>query len=155
MRVADRWPSKARPRKVRVTHWLDRWLVNPVVRTAAAAGLAPRAIALLETTGSRTGKRRVVPVLNGTVGDDFWVFAQDGWWCAYVRNAAAEPRVRVKVRGTGWRDGTAAIAEEAGAPPDRKSIGRQLGLVGAIEGKIFRSVSTQVVPMRIRFDSDA
>ena len=59
VRVDPAAPAGMRPRKVRVTHWLDRWVINPIVRTAARAGLAPRAVALLETTGRTTAMRRV------------------------------------------------------------------------------------------------
>lgn len=138
-----------RPRKVRITHWLDRWLVNPVVRTMVRVHLAPRAVALLETRGHRTGQARVVPVLNGLDEDRFWVFAQDGMWCAYMVNALAHPDVRVRVKGQPWRAGRAHVGEAAGPAPDRRRIGEELGIVGRIEARIFAAVSTEVVPMRV------
>jgi deazaflavin-dependent oxidoreductase (nitroreductase family) len=42
------------------------------------AGAAPRAFALLETTGRRTGLARHTPVGNGVDGDTFWLVAAHG-----------------------------------------------------------------------------
>jgi hypothetical protein len=41
-------------------------------------------------------------------GDAFWVVAAHGWQSDYVRNLAAEPRVRVLVEGA-WRRGRARV----------------------------------------------
>jgi deazaflavin-dependent oxidoreductase (nitroreductase family) len=58
---------------------------------------APRAFALLETTGRRTGARRYTPVANGLTDSTFWLVAAHGTQADYVRNLHANPQVRVKI----------------------------------------------------------
>ena len=96
-----------RSRKYRVITTLERGS-NRLIRFALRVGLAPRAFALLETTGRRTGLARHTPVGNGLDGDTFWLVAAHGMQADYVRNLQAEPRVRVKVSGA-WRSGRAAV----------------------------------------------
>jgi hypothetical protein len=48
---------------------------NILIRFALRAGFAPRAFAMLETTGRRTGLPRHTPVGNGLAGDTFWLVA--------------------------------------------------------------------------------
>lgn len=96
-----------RSRKYRVVTTLER-VNNRLTRFALRAGFAPRAFALLETTGRTTGVRRHTPVGNGLTGDTFWLVAVHGTQADYVRNLQAQPRVRVKVAGR-WRAGTAVV----------------------------------------------
>jgi hypothetical protein len=53
-------------------------LNNRMVRYALRKGLAPKAFALLETTGRRSGLPRHTPVGNGLSGDVFWLVAAHG-----------------------------------------------------------------------------
>lgn len=53
-----------RSRKSRVVTTLEKGS-NRLIRFALGAGIAPRAFALLETTGRRTGRARHTPVGNG------------------------------------------------------------------------------------------
>jgi deazaflavin-dependent oxidoreductase (nitroreductase family) len=85
--------------------------VNPLVRWMLEHGIAPPTVALLETTGRRSGQPRRTPVGNGLRGDVFWIVTEHGHRAAYVRNIEADPRVRVKV-GRKWRSGTAHILED-------------------------------------------
>ena len=64
--------------------------------------------AIIETTGRRTGLARQVPVGGRLRGDTYWTVAGDGMHSAFVKNIAADPRVRVKVHGR-WRTGTAHL----------------------------------------------
>ena len=68
-------------------------LLNPVVRALASRGLAP-GVALLETTGRRSGQPRCTPVSFGLERgtDTFWIVAEMGHKAAYVRNIEASPR---------------------------------------------------------------
>ena len=59
---------------------------NRVLRWQLRHGLAPRAFALLETIGRRTGKPRPVCVAYGLDGDTFWVIAAHGHQADWVRN---------------------------------------------------------------------
>ena len=78
-------------------------LLNPPIRALAARGLAP-GVALLETTGRKSGEPRRTPVSYGLEPgtDTFWIVAEMGRQAAYVRNIEADPRVRIRLR-SGWR----------------------------------------------------
>jgi len=82
-------------------------VVNPPTRPLA--GLAPWWV-LLETTGRRSGRPRRVPLARGPIdGDVAWLIAAHGEHAAFVRNIAAEPRVRLKHAGR-WRTGVASVS---------------------------------------------
>lgn len=66
--------------------------------------------AIVETTGRKSGLPRQIPVANSLRGDTFWVVAEQGRHADWVRNAEANPRVRVCVKGQ-WREGTATIVD--------------------------------------------
>ena len=104
------WARK-RDLKRRVSKLLSVRLLNPLMRRALEADLAPRGWALLETTGRRSGLPRRVPVGNGLRGAQFWIVAEHGRHADYVRNLEREPRVRVKV-GRRWHTGTARVLPE-------------------------------------------
>jgi deazaflavin-dependent oxidoreductase (nitroreductase family) len=81
-------------------------VINPPSR--ALAGIAPWWV-VLETTGRRSGKPRQVPLARGPVdGAVTWMIAVHGEHSAYARNIAADPRVRLRLRGH-WRTGTASV----------------------------------------------
>lgn len=101
-------------RRFRPPGWLQTRVANPLDRIAFALRIPPPGDALLETIGRTTGRPHVTPVCDGMLGDTFWVVAQHGRDSDYVRNIAADPRVRVKgslVR-TGWRAGMAHILDD-------------------------------------------
>jgi deazaflavin-dependent oxidoreductase (nitroreductase family) len=93
--------------KYRVITTIER-VNNRLTRWALHRGFAPRAFALLETTGRRSGMPRHTPVGNGLIGDTFWVVAAHGAQADYVKNLQTDPRVRVKI-GDRWRTGTAVL----------------------------------------------
>jgi hypothetical protein len=80
--------------RVRIQRALEKYVVNPAMRAMLLAGVAPRAFALLETTG-RTGKRRRTPVGNGLEGDVFWLVSEHGERCAYVQDLSGNNSVHV------------------------------------------------------------
>ncbi|QHY98816.1 hypothetical protein SSPS47_27300 [Streptomyces sp. S4.7] len=61
---------------------------------------------LLETTGRTSGLPRRTPVGGSRVGQEFWLVSEYGDKSQYVRNILADPRVRVRIKGT-WHTGTA------------------------------------------------
>ncbi|WP_405610414.1 nitroreductase/quinone reductase family protein [Streptomyces sp. NBC_01508] len=61
---------------------------------------------LLETTGRTSGLPRRTPVGGSRVGQEFWLVSEYGDKSHYVRNIQADPRVRVRIKGT-WHTGTA------------------------------------------------
>ena len=107
-------------------------LINRLLRTLVAAGLAPPTYALLETIGRRSGRPRQVPVANGLQGDKFWLICGLGEQAQYLRNIRANPRVRVKARPAQlregfrmrWRAGIAHLIPEDDAPARHRQLGR-------------------------------
>ncbi|MEA2308050.1 MAG: hypothetical protein QOI65_336 [Thermoleophilaceae bacterium] len=100
-----------RERKRRMSTWMTTKVVNPMVRWQLEHGIGPKTVALLETTGRKSGEPRRIPVGNGLRGEHFWIVTEHGHRAAYVRNIKANPRVRVKV-GRTWHEGTAQILED-------------------------------------------
>jgi deazaflavin-dependent oxidoreductase (nitroreductase family) len=133
-----------RSRKYRVVTTLERGS-NRLIRFALRAGFAPRAFALLETTGRRTGTARHTPVGNGLDGDVFWLVAAHGTQADYVRNLQAEPRVRVKANGA-WRAGTATLL------PDDDPAARSRTLPYQWDAAIGRLTASAPVTVRIDLD---
>ena len=133
-----------RSRRYRVRTTLERGS-NRLVRFALRAGFAPRAFALLETTGRRTGTARHTPVGNGLDGDTFWLVAAHGTQADYVRNLQAEPRVRVKVNGA-WRAGTAAVL------PGDDPVARSRTLPYQWDAAIGRLMASAPATVRITLD---
>jgi len=134
-----------RSRKYRVVTRLER-LNNRMVRAALRRGIGPRAFALLETRGRRTGRPRHTPVGNGLDGDTFWLVAAHGRQADYVRNLEADPRVRIRVGGR-WREGTAVLL------PDDDPAARSRTLPYRWDAFIGRAMAS--APLTVRIDLDA
>ena len=120
-------------------------VANPVARRLAEHGLAGRSLALLETTGRKSGQKRVIPVGNGLRGDVFWIVTEHGWAASYVKNIQADPRVRVKV-GRRWRSGTAHIL------PDDDPYERMRMLRRPANDATVRLVGTEHLVIRVDLD---
>jgi deazaflavin-dependent oxidoreductase (nitroreductase family) len=133
-----------RSRKYRVVTTLERGS-NRLIRLALRAGIAPRAFALLETTGRRSGLARHTPVGHGLDGDTFWLVAAHGTQADYVRNLQAEPRVRVKVSGS-WRAGTAVVLPGDDVAARSRTLPHQWD---AAVGRLMASA-----PLTVRIDLD-
>jgi len=133
-------PSSERKRKL-VTAVQVR-LLNPPIKALAARALLP-GVALLETTGRRSGEPRRTPVSNGLQRgtNTFWLVAEMGRKAAYVRNIQAEPRVRVRVGGR-WREGVAHILDDEDPLERLRSIPR-LNALGV------RGMGTELLVLRI------
>jgi deazaflavin-dependent oxidoreductase (nitroreductase family) len=131
--------------KRRLSRFMTVRVVNPVVRRLAERGLAGGAVALLETTGRRSGQPRVTPVGNGLRGDSFWIVTEHGWSSAYVKNIQADPRVRVRV-GRRWLSGTAVIL------PDDDPYERMRWLGRTLNDATVRLVGTEHLVIRIQLD---
>src|SRR5581483_752757 len=111
-------------------------------------GIAPRAFALLETRGRRTGQPRLTPVGNGLDGSTFWVVAEHGTRCDYVKNLHADPKVRVKI-GRRWYSGTASILQGDDSFARRRLLDHKNGVVGRADGVIFRASASEPVTVRV------
>jgi deazaflavin-dependent oxidoreductase (nitroreductase family) len=126
----------------------ERRVINPAMRWLLQVGLAPRAFALLETTGRRTGKPRLTPVGNGLEDHVFWLVAMHGTEAEYVQNLLANPRVRVKV-GRRWRAGSATLLPGDDPYRRRQVLDRANGIIGRLDGLIFRAAATDLCTIRI------
>lgn len=148
IRLDLRWPSvkspdpPSRTPKYRILK-VALWAGNHVMRWQLQHGLAPRAFALLETVGRRTGKPRQTCVGNGLMGDIFWVVAAHGQQADWVRNISKEPRVRV-LANRRWRRGTATLMPEDD-PGQRSRV-----LPFQWDAAIGRAIATR--PLTVRID---
>jgi deazaflavin-dependent oxidoreductase (nitroreductase family) len=133
-----------RSRKYRVVTTVER-INNRLTRFALRKGIAPRAFALLETTGRRTGLPRQTPVGDGCVGDTFWLVAAHGTQADWVRNLQVHPAVRVKI-GRRWRTGIAVVLPEDDALARSRSLPHQWD---AALGRLMASS-----PLTVRIDLD-
>jgi deazaflavin-dependent oxidoreductase (nitroreductase family) len=135
----------ASERKRRVVTALQVRVFNPPIKALAARGLAP-GVALLETTGRKSGEPRRTPVTNGLerATNTFWIVAEQGRKAAYVRNIEAAPRVRVRI-GRRWRSGVAHVLE------DDDTRARQRGMP-RIHAASVRAMGTELVTVRIDLD---
>ena len=120
---------------------------NRVWRFLLLHGFAPRAFALLETTGRRTGIRRYTPVGNGLAGNTFWLVAVHGTQADYVRNLQANPQARVKAEGR-WRKGTAVVL------PNDDPAARSRSLPYQWDAAIGRAMASTPLTIRIDLDPD-
>jgi deazaflavin-dependent oxidoreductase (nitroreductase family) len=131
--------------KRRLVTAFQRRLLNPFVRGLDYAGLLPRVVSILETTGRKTGKPRRTPVGNGIEGGTFWIVSEHGRASAYVRNIEANPHVRVKVDGR-WRTGRAHVL------PDEDPRGRQARMWNRANQAGVRLFGTALLVIRIDLD---
>jgi deazaflavin-dependent oxidoreductase (nitroreductase family) len=133
--------KKPRPRKLKVSKFLAKRIVNPI--TGRLAGHVPW-WALLETTGRRSGLPRRNPIGNGLRGDTFWIVAEHGYHADYVRNMMADQRVRVRVDGR-WRSGTAILLPEDDPHERQRRLSR-------FNATVVRAAGTELLTVRIDLD---
>jgi deazaflavin-dependent oxidoreductase (nitroreductase family) len=126
----------------RVSTLLSTRLFNPLVRAATNAGLAVPGIAILETTGRKSGRPRRTPVGRSLDGDTCWIVAEHGRNAGYVRNIQTDPSVRIKI-GRRWRTGTARVM------PDDDPRAR-LRSMPALNAAVVRVMGTD--PLSVRID---
>jgi deazaflavin-dependent oxidoreductase (nitroreductase family) len=131
--------------KRRVTAPLAKYTLNPAVRLLFRLGLPAPGVALLETTGRKSGQPRRTPVGNGLEGDVFWLVTEHGRRAAYVKNIEANPRVRVKV-GRRWRTGTAHLT------PEEDPRERQRKMRGKLNAAAVRVMASEMLVVRIDLD---
>lgn len=139
-------PGPTNTTKFKLVRLVQRYLVNPPVRALAEHGHGPKSIALLETTGRRSGEVRRTPVGNGQIGDTFWIVAEHGHQAGYVRNIEADPQVRVKI-GRRWHRGTAHIME------DDDPLARQTSM-DPTNARMVRTMGTALLTVRIDLDTE-
>ena len=132
----------------RAQRWIEKNIFNPVSRLGLRLGLAPKHFALLETTGRKTGRRRQTPVGGAMLGSAFWVVAEHGTGCNYVKNLLADPAVRVKVRRS-WYAGRATVVYDDDPMARHRQIAAANGWVGRADGLFFHAAATTPISIRI------
>ena len=132
-------------RKRRLSTLLTTKVVNPGVRRMLEHGVAPKSVALLETTGRKSGQPRRTPVGNGLRGEHFWIVTEHGRRAAYVKNIEADPRVRVKV-GRRWYAGTAHVLADDDPFERMRKLGRPAN------DSMVRLMGTEHLTIRVDLD---
>jgi len=136
-------------------------VVNPAMVALIAHGLGPPTYAVVETTGRKTGRKRLAPVANGLDGDTFWMISGRGAKGSFVHNIRANPRVRVIARPGRLRDGlrtrsrtgTAALMPDDDADARHRLLGRGRPLF-RLDGIILRRLANGGAMLTIRVDLD-
>jgi deazaflavin-dependent oxidoreductase (nitroreductase family) len=131
----------------RASTLLSTRLFNPLVKAVTNAGLALPGIAILETTGRKSGQPRRTPVGLSLDGDTVWIVAEHGRKAGYVRNILADPSVRMKI-GRRWRTGTAHVV------PDDDPRARQRAMP-ALNAAAVRLMGTDLLAVRVDLDPSA
>jgi deazaflavin-dependent oxidoreductase (nitroreductase family) len=140
--------------KYRIVHALQKYVLNPPIKLLFAMGVAPPGYALLETIGRKTGKARRTPVGDGLIGYQFWLVAEHGMKAGYVRNIAANPRVRLKLRHgirARWHTGKAQVLPDDNARERQKWLAGHL-LSSAVNSAAVRVFGTDLLTVRIDLD---
>jgi len=141
--------------KRRIVHALQKYFLNPPIKTLFALGVVPPGYALLETTGRKSGKLRRTPVGYGRVGNEFWIVAEHGNEAGYIRNIENNSRVRVKLRDglrARWYSGRAQVL------PEDDALERQRWLAAKVPGAgrnaaAVRLFGTQLLTVRIDLEA--
>jgi deazaflavin-dependent oxidoreductase (nitroreductase family) len=131
----------------RVSTLLSTRLFNPLVKAATNAGVAVPGIAILETTGRKSGRPRRTPVGRSLDGDTCWIVAEHGRKASYVRNIQADPSVRIKI-GRRWRTGTAHVV------PDDNPRARQRAMP-VVNAAVVRLMGTDLLAVRVDLDRES
>jgi deazaflavin-dependent oxidoreductase (nitroreductase family) len=122
----------------RLVNLVQRHIANPVMRAVPIQ-------TLLETTGRKSGEPRRTPIGGKLDGRTFWLVSEFGDRSQYVRNIAADPRVRVRVRGR-WHSGTAVPL------PDDDAKAR-LAALPRMNSAAVRAMGDNLLTIRVDLDS--
>ena len=140
--------------KHRIVQTLQKYLLSPPIKLLFAMGVAPPGYALLETIGCKTGKARRTPVGDGWVGYQFWLVAEHGMKAGYVRNIAANPHVRLKLREglrARWHTGTAQVLTDDDARERQRWLAGRRPSTAANAAAV-RLFGTDLLTVRIDLD---
>ena len=122
--------------KRRIVHTVQRHVVNPVGRRMP--------VTMLETTGRKSGQKRLTAVGGAVIDNQFWMVSEHGEHAHYVLNILANPAVRVRINGH-WRSGTAHLL------PDDDARARLKTLPQA-NSAVVRLMGTDLLTIRVDLD---
>lgn len=132
---------------------VERRVVNPIVRRLVLGGRLGSTYAVLETTGRRSGVKRLTPVANGLREGTFWLISAHGRHAHYVHNLLADPHVRIGVaadRRLVWRPGLAEPQWDDDARARQRELSR--GHLGyRLDAVLLRANATDMTTVRIDF----
>lgn len=136
-------------------------VVNPLMVALITHGLGPPTYAVVETTGRKSGQKRLVPVASGLDGDTFWLISGLGEKASYVYNIREDSKVRVTARPaklraglrTRSRTGTAHLMTDDDAHARHRLLGRGRPLY-QLDGLILRRLANGGDMLTIRIDLD-
>ena len=114
---------KDRKLKRRLEIPLGRFTLNPMIRVLFRLRLTPPGMALLETTGRRSGRPRRIPVMYAREGSTVWVISQHGAHAGWVRNFQADPRIRIRLARQ-WQEGRAQLLPDDDPYERARSFGK-------------------------------
>ena len=138
--------------KRRLASGTAKYVVNPVVRGLFRIGLPAPGIAILETTGRKSGRPRRNPVTNGLDDGVFWIVAEHGRRASYVRNIEANPRVCVRI-GRRWHKGTARPVPDDD-PRERLRYIASRHPIARLSTATVRLMQTDLLTVRIDLDGE-
>ena len=145
--VTPRWPWLKRL----LVKPFQRFILNPTIKALLSLRVLPLGIAVLETTGRKSGRLRRTPIGEGLEGDTFWIVAEHGRRANYVRNIETNPRVRVRVRRPFlpvWLDGIATVIEDDDPHARQRQLVRRHPL-RIINAALVRAWGTELLTIRI------
>jgi deazaflavin-dependent oxidoreductase (nitroreductase family) len=140
--------------KRQIVHTLQKYALNPPIKLLFAIGIVPPGYALLETIGRKTGKVRSTPVGDALVGRQFWIVAEHGMKAGYVRNIAANPRVRLKLREglrARWHTGKGQVLPDDDPRARQRWLADQLPS-SRVNAAAVRMFGTDLLTVRIDLD---
>ncbi len=138
--------------KRRVASGTAKYVVNPVVRGLFRLGLPAPGIAILETTGRKSGQPRRNPVTNGLDDGVFWIVAEHGRRANYARNIEANPRVRVRI-GRRWHQGIARPVPDDD-PRERLRYIASRHPIARLSTATVRLMQTDLLTIRVDLDGE-
>ena len=145
--ITPRWPGLKRL----AVRPFQRYILNPTIKALLWLQILPLGIAILETTGRKSGRPRRTPIGEGLEGDTFWIVAEHGRRTNYVRNIEANPRVRVRVRRQFfpvWLNGVATIIEDDNPHSRQRQLLRRHPL-RIINAALVRAWGTDLLTIRV------
>lgn len=140
-----------RPTKRRLEILVGRYTLNPLMRAMFKVGITPPGMALVETTGRRSGELRHTPIICSREGDSLWLIAQHGRHAGWVLNFEADPNVRVRL-GRRWLSGTAELLPDDDVKARIRTFARSAA-GRAMASATFRALESQPVTAHIQLQA--
>ncbi|MDT5099053.1 MAG: hypothetical protein QOC76_2790 [Mycobacterium sp.] len=143
--------SRKALRKFKFERQVGRTVVNPLVAALDKIGIRGSSTVELETTGSKTGQPRRVPLTGRADDTGVWVISQHGKRAGWAHNITADPKVRVRVKNR-WREGTAAFVPDDDVVARARSFGGDSKLSQSVTVLGMRALQSDPISVRITFN---